>query len=165
MSSKQKDDQCTQPYQFTNEGEVIDDIVRKDSSASPPSNEHSANAQLLPQLSSIQNLGIVNVSKSDMFIDKKTQHPSKAEQRTPMQNGSGQKLESIIGRLSSDKVVTALIENDEDALICKADASTQTFPDFVKVINFCFHQIIIFGKAKIHFHCFFFSDKKFNFNV
>ena len=136
ISPKPKDDQWSQQYQFINETEVIDDIVNKDLLASPPSNEHGANAPLLPLSSSTQNLGTVNVSKSDMFIDKKTQNPSKAEQRTPIQNGSGQKLESIIGRLSSDKVVSALIENDEDALICKADASTQTFPDFVKVIDF-----------------------------
>lgn len=60
----------------------------------------------------------------------------RAEQKAAMQNGCGQKLESIIGRLSYDKTSTTVIDNDEEALICKADAATQTFPDFVKVIFF-----------------------------
>ena len=78
----------------------------------------------------------VSVGKTESVNDKneKKTQSSKLEQRATIQNGSGQKLESIIGRLSScDKAAPTVVDNDEEALICKADASTQTFPDFVKV--------------------------------
>ena len=55
-----------------------------------------------------------------------------SDSRSSMTNGSGQKLESIIGRLCSDKKATSF-ENDDEPVLCKADACTQTSPDFVKV--------------------------------
>ena len=72
-------------------------------------------------------------SQATITAEKPSSIQSKIEHKTSLQNGSGQKLESIIGRLASDRSVNALLDNDEEPVLCKADAATQTFPDFVKV--------------------------------
>ena len=117
-------------------GNDKDDFIVKDSSASA-----TGNAPDLSSISVTQHGVMSTADKSDLLNDKKSQ-VAKTEQKISIQNGSGQKLESIIGRLSSDKVITAVVDSDEDALICKADASTQTFPDFVKVYSLSIHSAL-----------------------
>ena len=81
--------------------------------------------------------GETEKAKSDIPQNTNSKEPEK-DSRGPL--SSGRKLENIIGRLNSDKVThhpaTGSIENsddDDEALICKADASTQTSLNFMKV--------------------------------
>ena len=125
---------CNQKNQM-HDCEIIDNHVNTTEFGSPLSSEPNTSVQLVSLPASIQNPCISETAGNSELFTERISHLSRADQRTSIQNGSGQKLESIIGRLSSDRVVAALVENDQDTLICKADASTQTFPDFVKVID------------------------------
>ena len=116
------------------------DSMKKESMVSSCISGTDVNLQSLSIVSG--SLDLASPYQSHYINDKKS-CTSKTDQKTPVQNGSGQKLESIIGRLSSDKGATAN-DKDDDTMICRADASTQTFPDFIKVIIYICTSTIFF---------------------
>eukprot|EP00794_Sanderia_malayensis_P009114 gene9114-10087_t len=78
-----------------------------------------------------------NTTQSTVTSSDATQSSQEKEDGKSV-NGIGRKLESIIGRLSSDKATKAVDvddEEDEEPFLCRADASTQTSPDFVKFVK------------------------------
>eukprot|EP00112_Aurelia_sp_Birch-Aquarium-sp1_P027037 Seg999.4 transcript_id=Seg999.4/GoldUCD/mRNA.D3Y31 product="hypothetical protein" protein_id=Seg999.4/GoldUCD/D3Y31 len=122
-----KDDQ---EHKSTEEPAANESVVEK-----PEIGEPNADAIDKPVSSSITlpSSNATMTSQPTITAEKPSSIQSKVEHKTSLQNGSGQKLESIIGRLASDKTVNALVDNDEEPVLCKADATTQTFPDFVKM--------------------------------
>ena len=132
-----KDDQG---HKNTIEPPANEAVVKKPEVAGP-----NADAIDKPVSSSItiSSSNTTMTSQPAITAEKPSSIQSKVEHKTSLQNGSGQKLESIVGRLASDRSVNALVDNDEEPVLCKADAATQTFPDFVKVGVYKWEMVVV----------------------
>ena len=122
------------------DGENNNKIDNNSSSSTTVSSNVTVSTSLAPSAktdSSLVHFSSESTVKPDATnLEKKQSMTAKPDFRGTLQNGSGQKLESIIDRLCSDRSVTSVADNTEEPLLCRVDASTQTFPDFVKV---CIH--------------------------